>query len=83
MMNTDRERSYLSPLRLTRITLGLRQRDLAAILGVHCQRISDWELGLRQPTPEQIRRLTTALADLQRVTSDASKMDLLRPEGEA
>lgn len=55
-----------SPIRLARAVLGLRQRDLAALVGVPPQRVSDWETRLREPTPDQLRRIWTTLATIQR-----------------
>ena len=58
-MNTN---SYdKDSIRIARRVLGLRQRDLADSIGVPPQRISDWETGLRAPTPEQSQRLLQVL----------------------
>ena len=48
-------------IRTLRALLDLRQRDLARMLGVPAQRVSDWELGLRFPTAHQAHRLVEAL----------------------
>ena len=44
-------------LRVMRVSARKRQRDVAAQLGVAPQRISDFETGLRNPTPDQLRRI--------------------------
>ena len=48
-------------LRLARVRVSLRQRDIAARLGVAPQRISDFEQGLRHPSPEQVAVLVKIL----------------------
>ena len=52
---------HSNPLRLVRTMLDLRQRDLARMVGVPSQRISDWETGLRFPTENQSRHLVEIL----------------------
>ena len=44
-------------LRVMRVGARKRQRDVAAHLGVAPQRVSDFETGLRNPTPEQLRKI--------------------------
>lgn len=48
-------------LRIARLKRRLRQRDLASDLGVAPQRLSDFEQGLRHPTPEQASILVERL----------------------
>lgn len=48
-------------LHVARVRRGLRQRDIAAQVGVAPQRISDFETGVRHPTPEQVSRLAEIL----------------------
>ncbi|MGH9867087.1 MAG: helix-turn-helix domain-containing protein [Candidatus Polarisedimenticolia bacterium] len=48
-------------LRVWRARHGVRQRDLAKMLEVAPQRISDWETQLRRPTPTQLVRLFAVL----------------------
>jgi transcriptional regulator with XRE-family HTH domain len=48
-------------LRMARLRLRLRQRDIAARVGVAPQRISDFEQGLRHPTPDQVAVLVRVL----------------------
>ena len=48
-------------LRLARLKRRYRQRDIATRLRVAPQRISDFEQGLRHPSPEQISVLVEAL----------------------
>ncbi len=48
-------------LRLARLRRRLRQRDVAAPLHMVPQRISDFEQGLRHPTPEQVVALVQIL----------------------
>lgn len=48
-------------LRLARLRRHLRQRDIAIRLDIAPQRISDFEQGLRSPTPEQTVILTRIL----------------------
>jgi len=48
-------------LRLARLKHRHRQRDIAARVGVAPQRVSDFEQGLRHPTPEQIGILVRVL----------------------
>ena len=44
-------------LRVARVRLGLRQRDVAKIIDVAAQRISDFEIGIRVPTEGQLKQL--------------------------
>jgi transcriptional regulator with XRE-family HTH domain len=48
-------------LRVARIRRRLRQRDVARQLNISPQRISDFETGVRFPTPEQLTRLAEIL----------------------
>jgi len=48
-------------LRIARVSRGLRQRDLAGLMPIAPQRISDFETGVRRPTPEQVSRLAKLL----------------------
>jgi transcriptional regulator with XRE-family HTH domain len=48
-------------LRLARLGRRFRQRDVSTSVGVAPQRISDFEQGLRHPTPEQTAALTRLL----------------------
>jgi transcriptional regulator with XRE-family HTH domain len=48
-------------LRLARLGRRLRQRDIATRVRVAPQRVSDFEQGVRHPTPEQTAALTQLL----------------------
>ncbi len=48
-------------LRLARVRRGLRQRDVARQLKIAPQRVSDFEMGVRRPTVDQIALLTKIL----------------------
>lgn len=50
-------------LRVARVRLGLRQRDVAKMVRVAPQRISDFETGVRFPTQEQLNQLITGLGE--------------------
>ena len=40
---------------------GLKQRELAALMGVHETTIARWELGIRSTTPQLLRKLAVVL----------------------
>ena len=44
-------------LRNERKKLGLKQIDVAQMIGVHQQRLSHYETGLRQPKPDLLKKL--------------------------
>lgn len=48
-------------IRVIRVMARLKQRELAALVGVPRQRVSEWELGLRRPTREQRVKLMFVL----------------------
>ena len=48
-------------LRLARLRHKLRQRDIAVRVGVAPQRVSDFEQGLRHPSPQQSSLLAQIL----------------------
>lgn len=56
----------MATLKELRVTAGLTQGQLAALVGVLPTRISDWEHGRRSPTMRYLRELAQALD----VTSD-------------
>lgn len=48
-------------LRELRLLADMRQEDLAARLGTAANRVSDWELGVHQPTLTMLTRYAAAL----------------------
>lgn len=48
-------------LRMARLKRRLRQRDVSADLSVSPQRISDYEQGVRHPSPDQVAALVRIL----------------------
>lgn len=46
-----------------RLEKGLRQADLAAVVGIHSGRIAELECGRRQPSPELADQLHRALGE--------------------
>lgn len=51
----------LNPLRLARMRRGLRQIDLAIRVGISPARISYYETGILEPTPEVIKKIADVL----------------------
>ena len=55
-------------LRVARVRRGMRQRDVAELVSVPAQRISDFETGVRRPTLEQLERLWEVLGAVEPCT---------------
>jgi len=51
-------------IRKYRLALGLTQRELAAMLGIHANTLSEWERGLTCPAAEPLLRLAKVLSTL-------------------
>lgn len=88
----EREEDELDGLRLrvARVARRMRQRDLAQLVGVPPQRISDWETGLRRPTPQQLENLRRILeascpsadfAEIGRASAPVSRLRDAAPKG--
>lgn len=50
--------------KLRRILVGAKQADVARLAGISVQRLRAIELGRREPTQEEVRRLAEVLGDL-------------------
>lgn len=48
-------------LRQTRLDSGLTQEQVAALIGVPRQRVTEWEAGHHEPGYETVERILTAL----------------------
>ena len=72
---TDR---VISPLKLRRLGLGLRQLDLGRMAGIPPNLITLYERGVSRPRPEK----AAAIADVLDVSVEEIFPDLERPVGE-
>lgn len=53
-----------NPVRDARVRAGLRQEDVAKMLGISCAALSRWETGVDAPTAPNLEALVDALPDL-------------------
>ena len=51
----------LNPIKRARIVAGLRQVDLAKLMGVSTVAVSKWEKGITLPNVTRIKKLATVL----------------------
>jgi ribosome-binding protein aMBF1 (putative translation factor) len=50
-------------IRMRRLDLGLRQRDVAQLLGVHVTTVTNWEVGRSEPATRHVPTVSSFLGD--------------------
>lgn len=58
-------------LKIARIKAGLRQYEVARLVGIAPPRLSEIEAGLRQPSPELLKRIRKVFHEAQKAKSKA------------